>query len=602
MLKKYTKSFISKTTFNKTSRIIDFRSKYFSNQRFTIDNSEREVLETDILIVGGGPAGLSTAIKLAQLAKLNDKTIDITLIDKGEEIGSHILSGNCFEASSLNELIPDWKEREDCPVKTKVSQDKFQIFLNESKSIEIPQFLLPKSIKNHDNYVISLSQLCKWLGKEAEELGVNIFTGFSANQFYSEKCEKTKKEIIKGIITSELGIGKKGNKKDSFQPGNIIKAKQTILAEGCRGSLSERAIKQFELRDENIHQHYGLGLKEVWEVDLSKNSTFQPGLVQHSVYWPTDLNTYSGSFMYHMEPNFIHVGLVVGLNYKNPYLNPYEEFQKLKIHPEIKKYLKDAQCISYGARALNEGGYYALPKLTFPGGMMVGCSAGMLNVAKIKGTHNAIKSGILAAETIFNSLSDNIEDLEGKELIAYQKKFNSSEIKKELYQTRNFHGGFKYGIIPGLIHGAILSLLKGKEFWTLIPKGKDSQKTEIASKHKKIDYSSVKKDGVLTFDILENLSRSGTNHDHDQPIHLVVKDKTKPILSLEKYAAPEERFCPARVYEFVEVSNEEGKIEKQLQINAQNCLHCKCCSIKMVDEYIDWNVPEGGGGPKYTIL
>lgn len=556
---------------------------------------EREILETDILIVGGGPAGLASAIKLAQLCKEKDQNLDITVVEKGEEIGSHILSGNCFESSSLDELIPDWKKREDCPIKTKVTKDIFKILLNENRSLNIPEFLLPKNINNHDNYIISLSQLCRWLSKEAEELGVNIFTGFSAKKLYFEKNNQNEDEIC-GIITSDLGLNKKGEKKENFQAGNIIKAKQTIFAEGCRGSLTEEIIKRFNLRNSK-HQHYGLGLKEVWEIDVSKNKFFSPGIVQHTVLWPTDQDVYSGSFMYHMAPNYIHFGFVVGLDYKNPYLNPYEEFQKLKNHPDIKKYLEHGQCISYGARTLNEGGFFSLPKLTFPGGLLVGCSAGMLNVAKIKGTHNAIKSGILAAESIF----ENINLLsEKREIDCYQKKFNKSSIYKELYETRNFHGGFKYGFLFGLLHGGIISFLKGREFWNFFPKKKDSETTLKTSQVKRIDYSNNKKDGKLTFDILDNLSRSGTNHEHDQPIHLIVKDNLKPNISLLEYDGPEQRFCPAKVYEFIDSGKKEN--EKILQINAQNCLHCKCCSIKMIDEYIEWTVPEGGDGPKYSIL
>lgn len=559
-------------------------------------NIERETLDTDILIVGGGPAGLATAIRLAQLNKENNKAFDITVIDKGEEIGSHILSGNCFEIGALDQLIPNWKEL-DAPIQTKVSNDVFKILINEKSSFQVPSFLIPKSLSNHGNYIISLSMLTKWLSGQAEELGINIFTGFSGKSIKYAKDKSSNEDFVEGVITNDFGIDKSGKQKDSFQPGNFIKAKHTVLAEGCRGSLTETVIKKYGLRVNE--QHYGLGLKEVWEVDLSKNKNFEPGLVQHTTLWPVDSKTYCGSFMYHMEPNLIHIGLVVGLDYKNPYLNPYEEFQKLKTHPDIKKYLEHSECISYGARALNEGGFYALPKLSFPGGLMVGCAAGMLDVAKIKGAHNAIKSGILAAESIFSSLVESQD--EGKRLESYDIAFKKSQIYEDLFKSRNVHGAFsKGGMYFGLFHGFLSNLLNGKEPWSFVPKGKDSEKTGLAIEYKKIDYP--KKDGKITFDLLENLSRSGTNHDHDQPIHLKVKDINLPKVSYEQYGAPEERFCPAKVYEFVDDTNEEGKTSKKLQINAQNCLHCKCCSIKMVNEYIEWTVPEGKGGPKYTIL
>lgn len=551
--------------------------------------SKREVLETDILIVGGGPAGLSTAIKLAQLAKEKSKQIDITLIEKGEEIGSHILSGCCFESKVLNELIPDWKTKNP-PFDTEVSEDSFKILLNKEKAISIPNFFFPKSLSNHGNHIISLSQLTRWLATQAEELGVNIFPGFSAKSLYLSEDKK----VVKGVYTNDFGISKKGEKKDNFELGNLLTAKQVILAEGCRGSISEQIIEMFNLRGDR-HQHYGLGLKEVWEVDLEKNKDFKPGLVQHTVLWPLDSKTYSGSFMYHMKPNLIQIGYVVGLDYKNPYINPYEEFQKFKTHKEVKKYLENARCIEYGARALNEGGFYSLPKLTFPGGLIVGCSAGMLNVAKIKGTHNAIKSGIIAAKAIF----DEFDNLENKnEIIKYQEEFNKSEIYKELYLTRNTHGAFSYGgLFFGMFQTFISNLIGGKEFWKFIPRGKDSEKLLPKEKFSKKVYD--KKDGKLTFDLLENLSRSGTNHNHDQPIHLQVKDDKVPLISLNKYDAPEERFCPAKVYEFVP---DESTKKMKLQINAQNCLHCKCCSIKMINEYINWTVPEGKGGPKYNLL
>jgi len=621
---KLSKSLIQKTTFNtgslhsknislfqvfsannfhtKRQNIVASYNNSFIKRTFCSTNQageeEREEMETDVLIVGGGPAGLSTAIKLAQLAKEKGQELDITIVEKGEEIGSHVLSGNCFEPTALTELIPDWKEK-DAPLRTKVTKDEFRLLLSDKKSFKIPHFLLPKYIDNHDNYIISLSELTRWLATQAEDLGVNLFTGFAASKpIYSQVNNE---KIVEGVYTNDFGINKHGEKKDNFQAGVLIKAKQTVLAEGCRGSVSEEIMKEYNLKINN--QHYGLGLKEVWEIDTSKNSNFKPGLVHHTAFWPaTDTSVYAGSFMYHMEPNLIHLGFVVGLDYKNPYLNPYEEFQKLKTHPQIQKFLENGECISYGARTLNEGGFYSIPKLTFPGGLMVGCSAGMLNVAKVKGTHNAIRSGILAAENIFDALSKDEPIEQGKELKNYQKDFDNSKIIKELHETRNFQGAFsKGGLFFGLLHGFFSNLIGGREPWKFIPKGIDSQKFLPKEKCKPIEYP--KKDGKFTFDILENLARSGTNHDHDQPIHLKVKNEKTPLVSLEKYAGPEERFCPAKVYEFVDDVDEKGNDKgKKLQINAQNCLHCKCCSIKMIDEYIDWTVPEGSGGPKYTIL
>lgn len=567
-------------------------------EKYNPNEIERDEMETDVLIVGGGPSGLATAIRLQQLAKEKNKEIDVTLIDKGSDIGSHILSGNCLQIDSLNKLIPDWKEK-GAPVEQEVSQDKFLI-LTENNSLSLPEFLLPKEIHNKGNYIISLSQLCSFLGQEAEEMGTNIFTGFAADKIlYGEKDGK---KTVEGVITGDFGINKNLEKKDTFEPGNILKAKITVLAEGCRGSISEKVMEEFNLREND--QHYGIGIKEVWEVP-ENHPNFKAGLVQHSINWPLDPKTYGGSFMYHQKPNLIHIGFVVALNYENPYLNPYEEFQKFKTHKDIKKYLEGGRCIGYGSRALNEGGYYSIPKLTFPGGLLVGCGAGFLNVVKIKGTHNAIFSGMNAAEAIFEELynkenSENSEESEyGKELFSYQEKMKNSSVFKELYLSRNFHGAFSKGLWFGLIHGFFTNfILRGREFWSMKPTKKDSQYLKEAKNFKKIEYP--KHDGKLTFDLLENLQRSGTNHDHDQPSHLrIKKDKLEAIRkSLELYDRPEERFCPAKVYEYV--PDEKGEL--QLQINAQNCLHCKTCSIKMIEEYIDWNVPQGGEGPKYTFL
>ncbi len=573
------------------SEICYRQRKHFSQSvEGKTEEVQRDELETDVLIVGAGPAGLSTAIRLAQLAKEKDKSLDITIIDKGSEVGAHIISGNCFQISSLEKLIPDWREK-GAPIDTPVTSDKF-IFLTEKYSVSLPEFLLPAEIHNKGNYIISLSQLCRWLGKEAEDLGINIFTGFAAKEvLYDEN-----KENVLGVITGDFGIGKDGIKKSSFQPGNILKAKITVLAEGCRGSITEAVLDKYNLIKEN--QHYGIGFKEVWEVP-DDHPHFKAGLVQHSVSWPLDSKTYGGSFMYHMKPNLIHAGFVVGLDYKNPYLNPYEEFQKWKTHKDIKKFLEGGRCIAYGSRVLNEGGYYSIPKLTFPGGLIVGDSAGFLNVLKIKGTHNAILSGITAAETIFDELALKEKTSHGQNLSEYENRLKNSEVYKELYKSRNFQGGFSKGLFFGLIHGFITNfILKGREWWSFKPVKKDSEYLLPSKNYEKKAYP--KHDGKLTFDLLENLARSGTNHDHDQPSHLKIKNEKFNSIkkSVEIYDKPEERFCPAKVYEYV--NDEKG--QPKLQINAQNCLHCKCCSIKMIDEYINWTVPQGGEGPKYTIM
>jgi electron-transferring-flavoprotein dehydrogenase len=563
------------------------RSLMFKQKFNFCENIERDVIETDVLIVGGGPAGLATAIRLKQLAKANNKEIDVCVVEKGSEIGSHILSGNIFQPDGLTELIPNWKER-GAPVTTEVTKDKFLI-LTKNYSLSVPEMFLPKNNHNKGNYVISLSQLCRWLGQEAEELGVNLFTGFAANEILYNG------DHVQGIITNDFGISKSGKKKDNFQAGNIIKAKQTVLAEGSRGSLTERVIAKYNLRKNP--QHHAIGIKEVWEVPEG-HPHFEPGLAQHTVWWPLDAKTYGGSFMYHMKPNLIHAGMVVSLDYENPYLNPYEEFQKWKTHKAIRKYFEGAKCIGYGSRALNEGGYYSIPTLNFPGGVLVGDGAGFLNVSKIKGTHNALHSGIIAANTIFNDVFTNGRNDYGQNLTNYDKKMRESKVLSELHQTRNFQGAFRNGLFFGLIHAFVTSVMRGKEFWEFKPKMKDTEHTKKAKDCQKIDYP--KHDGVLTFDLLDNLAKSGTNHDHDQPSHLRVKPSKKdsPLKSYNEYAALEERYCPAKVYEFIKDENGQPK----LQINAQNCLHCKTCSIKSIDEYLDWNVPQGGEGPKYTLM
>eukprot|EP00903_Cladosiphon_okamuranus_P015085 g13953.t1 len=573
------------------------------------EEEPREAMEYDVAMVGAGPAGLAAAIRLKQLSKEQGQDLSVCVLEKGAEVGSHILSGNVFEPRGLDELIPDWKER-GAPVASPVTEDSFS-FLTETKAFKIPNVLLPPQLSNHGNYVVSLSQLVRWLGQQAEEEGVEVYPGFAA----AEVLYNDEGGVI-GVATGDVGIAKDGSRKGTFERGIEIRARQTLFAEGARGSCSEAVISKFGLREGKDEQTYGLGLKEVWRIPQEK---CKPGLVQHTLGWPLQSGpmskTYGGSFLYHQEPDMVLVGLVVGLDYENPHLHPYKEFQRYKHHPQVAAQLDGGECIAYGARTLNEGGYHALPKLTFPGGALLGCAAGFLNAVKIKGAHTAIKSGMLAAEAAFDVLkaskavpvseSGTVDPTEGALESDFQKRMDESWVAQELKEVRNCHASFAKGLLPGLVYtGLAAHVLKGREPWSFRNARRDADATLPVSDPacKPIDYP--KPDGVLSFDLLSNLALSGVKHEHDQPAHLRVKDGMEGVaseVSYPKYGGPEQRFCPAAVYEY-NVPEEGNAGEPKLVINAQNCIHCKCCSIKMPEEYIDWSVPEGGGGPGYTVM
>jgi flavin-dependent dehydrogenase/ferredoxin-like protein FixX len=674
----------------------------------------REAMHYDVVTVGAGPAGLSAAIRLKQLA--NEKGVDLSVcvVEKGAEVGAHILSGNVFEPKALEELFPDWKAM-GAPLETLAADDKFFV-LSETNSLELPHFLLPPQLNNDGNYIISLSALVRWLGAQAEELGVEIYPGFAASEVLYDS-----NGAVRGVATRDMGIAKDGSEKDTFTRGIELIARQTLFAEGCRGSCSEEVMEKFSLRgsaaDKKVNvQTYGLGVKEVWQVPEEK---FKKGYIQHTLGWPLQsspfskvfggtflyhmepnlvligmvvgldyenpyLNPYKefqrwkhhpavsthleggecisygaralneggfhsipkhtlgwplqsspfskvfgGTFLYHMEPNLVLIGMVVGLDYENPYLNPYKEFQRWKHHPAVSTHLEGGECISYGARALNEGGFHSIPKLTFPGGALLGCSAGFLNSVKIKGSHTAMKSGMLAAEALYPLLTAGGEVVTcaagGAEVFdadevnsalknsieasAYEKAVYDSWIVDELKVVRNTHSSFgsPLGTLGGMAYTAFSCFItKGAEPWTFANNTPDSAKTQRAKKFTEIHYP--KADGILSFDLLTNLQRSGTSHDHDQPAHLRVKEHLADVpsdVSITEYAGPEQRFCPAGVYEYTEeITDPEspGCGKRHLVINAQNCVHCKCCSIKTPHEYIKWTVPEGGGGPAYTVM
>jgi electron-transferring-flavoprotein dehydrogenase len=533
----------------------------------------RESMQYDVVVVGAGPAGLAAAIRIKQLSA----DVSVCVLEKGSEVGAHILSGAVMDPRALDELIPDWKAK-GAPLNTPVTRDRF-LFLGEKSSFETPSFMLPACFQNHGNYVVSLGNVTRWLGQQAEAAGVEIFPGFAATELLSETG------AIKGVATGDMGIGKNGEKTAAYQPGMELHGKYTLFAEGCRGQLGRQLEERYKLRQ--APQVYGIGLKELWDVKPEKH---EAGLVTHTAGWPLDNATYGGSFLYHQENNQVAVGFVVGLGYTNPYLSPYEEFQRFKTHPAIRDVFANGKRVAYGARAIAAGGLQSLPKLVFPGGALIGDDAGFLNASRIKGSHAAIKSGMLAAEAAVAALKAGRA---ADELSAYPEAFRASWLYDELYKARNFKPWMSKGLVLGtMMVGIDQVLFRGKAPWTLQHQHADHETLRDKDSSEKIPYP--KPDGILTFDRLTDLSFSNTNHNEDQPPHLTLKDPAIPVkVNLEKYAGPEQRYCPAGVYEFV---------ENRLQINAQNCVHCKTCDIKDPTQNIVWVAPEGGGGPNYPNM
>ncbi len=539
----------------------------------------RDVMEFDVVIVGAGPGGLAAAIRLKQLAVAAGTDTSVCVLEKGSEVGAHILSGAVFETRALDELLPDWKER-GAPLKTLATDDRF-LFLTAKRAIKL---LTPPQMHNEGNYIISLGNLCRWLGQQAEQLGIEIYPGFAAaGVLYDERGR------VAGVATGDMGIGKDGQPTANHQPGIELRAKWTLFAEGCRGSLSKSLIERFGLRDGVDPQTYGIGIKELWEVDPARH---HEGRVVHTVGWPLDRRTYGGSFLYHLEGRQVAVGFVIGLDYDNPYLSPFDEFQRFKTHPAIRPTFEGGRRIAYGARAINEGGFQSIPKLTFAGGALIGCAAGFVNVPKIKGSHNAMKSGMLAAEAVFKALKESSDEaIEG-----YPLSLKASWIWNELHRVRNIRPAFRRGMWAGLGYSALDTyVFRGRAPWTF-HHHKDNESLKPAVASRKIEYP--KPDGVVSFDRLSSVYLSNTNHEENQPVHLRLRDPSIAIdVNLREYDAPEQRYCPAGVYEIIR----EGGAPR-LQINAQNCVHCKTCDIKDPRQNITWTTPEGGGGPNYPNM
>ena len=545
---------------------------------------ERESMQYDAVIVGAGPAGLSAAIRLKQLAEKDGREISVCVVEKGSEVGAHILAGAVIDPKALNELLPDWREN-GAPLNCPVSEDRV-LFLTKQRAFKLP---VTPCFQNHGNYVISLGLLTRWLAEQAENLGVEIYPGFAAAEILYHADGS-----VKGIATGNMGVGKDGEATEMFQAGMELRAKQTLFAEGCRGSLSKQLIRRFELDKHSQPQTYGIGIKEIWEIPAEKS---RPGLVMHSTGWPLDSKTYGGAFLYHLNDNQVAVGFVVGLDYQNPYLSPFEEFQRFKTHPEIRKTFEGGRRIAYGARSLSEGGLQSLPKLTTPGALLIGDAAGFLNVPRIKGIHTAMKSGMLAAEAVLAVLDENDHVESGREAASYQTLFEQSWLYGELHEVRNVRPSFKWGMWPAFAYtGLEQYLFKGRTPWTISHHGTDHGSLKKAADCTPIDYP--KPDGVLTFDRLSSVFLANVSHEENQPVHLQLADPQAAIgINLREYASPETRYCPAGVYEIVQ---ENGS--PKLQINAANCVHCKTCDIKDPTQNITWVCPEGGSGPNYGAM
>ena len=552
---------------------------------------ERESMEFDVVIVGAGPAGLSTACRLMQLAQEKEQELMVCVVEKGSEVGAHILSGAVFEPRSLNELFPDWQEKQ-APLTTKVTGDDIYLLNNESSGIKLPNFSVPKTMHNDGNYIVSMGNVCRWLAEQAESLGVEIFPGFPAQSvIYNDDGS------VGGVITGDMGLDADGNEKDSFMPGMELRAKYTVFAEGCRGHLGKELIEKFDLDKDSSPQHYGLGFKEIWDIDPAKH---QEGLVVHTAGWPLDKDTNGGGYLYHAENNQVFVGLIVDLNYANPHLSPFDEFQRYKHHPKISQYLEGGKRVSYGARAMAKGGFNSLPKMTMPGALLVGCDAGTINFAKIKGNHTAMKSGMLAAEAIAQTLitNDGVATEGKQDLTSFTELYKDSWLYDELYRTRNFGPAMhKFGTMLGGAYNTLdQNFFAGKLPFNFKDDSLDHAQLKPAAEMPVISYP--KPDNALSFDKLSSVFLSNTNHEEEQPCHLKLKDKDIPItVNLTKFNEPAQRYCPAGVYEVEET--EEGN---KFVINAQNCIHCKTCDIKDPSQNITWVTPEGTGGPNYPNM